>query len=228
MAITILDAAGRQIELTKYLRGNEVSDELYTLLENRPAFALLLAGAILGNHVEIGVNGGQPNSPDTVVESPAQDVAVSANFLWLNKSTLEQILPKIAELPYKAEHQPMTTIHRFPKIKSDRDPDIVETFMNWGLLAWGAPYIAFASGKVDELLNGSRWILFNGWIEPLSDAWRVQIMARHNQLNHDLYVFGVTFRLLVELPSTNGRTENRKNSDLIFIGMIATTVAQQN
>ena len=228
MAITILDAAGRQIELTKYLRGNEASAELYTLLENRPALALLLVGAILGNRVEIGVNGGQPNSSDTVVESLAQDVAVSANFLWLNKSTLEQILPKIAEIPYQAEHQPMTTIHRFPKIKSDRDPNIVKTFMNWGLLAWDAPYIAFASGQVNELLNGSRWILFNGWIEPLSDGWRVQIMARHNQLNHGLYVFGVAFRPLVELPSTNGHTENRKKSDLIFIGMIATTAVQQN
>jgi hypothetical protein len=178
--------------------------------------------------VEIGVNGGQSNSSDTVVESPTQDITVSTNFLWLNKATLEQILPKIAEMPYQAEYQPMTTVHRFPKIKSDRDPDIVKTFMNWGLLAWGAPYIAFASGKVGELLNGSRWILCNGWIEPLSDAWRVQIMARHNQLNHDLYVFGVAFRPLGELPSTNGHTENRKNSDLIFIGMMATTVAQQN
>jgi hypothetical protein len=226
MVITILDAAWHQIELTKYLLGNEVSDELYTLLENRPALALLLAGAILGNRVEIGVNGGQPNSSGTVVQSPAQDVAGSANSLWLNKRTLEQILPKIAEIPYQAEHQPMTTIHRFPKIKSDRDPDIVKTFMNWGLLAWNAPYIAFASGQVSELLNGSRWILFNGWIEPLSDAWSAQMMARHNQLNQDLYVFGVAFRPLVALPSPNGHTENCQKPDLIFIGMIATTVAQ--
>lgn len=228
MAITILDAAGRQIELSKYLRGNETGTELYTFLENQPALALLLAGAILGNRVEIGVNGGQPGSPATVFESPAQEVAVSANLLWLNKSTLDQILPKIVEIPYRAEHQPMTTIHRFPKIKSDRDPSIVKTFMDWGLLAWDAPYIAFASGKVGELLNDSRWILFNGWIESLSDAWRVRITARHNHLNHGLYVFGVAFQPLEQLPPTNGCTENRKKTDLIFIGMIATTVAQQN
>ena len=36
MAITILDVVDRQIELTKYLHGSEVSAELYTLLENRP------------------------------------------------------------------------------------------------------------------------------------------------------------------------------------------------
>lgn len=228
MAITILDAAGRQIELAKYLRGNEASAELYTFLENQPALALLLVGAILGNRVEIGINGGQPDSPDPVFESPAQDVAVSANFLWLNKSTLEQILPKITEIPYQAEHQPMTTIHRFPKIKSGRDPNIVKTFMNWGLLAWDVPFIAFASGQVGELLNDSRWILLNGWIELLSEGWRAQMMARHDQLDHDLYVFGVAFRPLVELPSSNGHAENHNKSDLIFIGMIATTAAQQN
>jgi hypothetical protein len=180
----------------------------------------------LGNRVAFGVKGGQSNRSDTAVVSPVQDVAVSENFLWLNKSPLEQILPKIAELPYKVGHQSMTTIHRFPKIKSDRNPNIVKTFMNWGLLAWDVPYIAFASGQVDELLSGSRWILFNGWIEPLSDIWRVQVMARHNQLNPGLDVFGVAFRPLVELPSTNGHTENYQKPDLIFIGMIATTVAQ--
>ena len=225
MAITVLDAAGRQIELSKYLCGNEASTELYTFLENQPVLALLLVGAILGHRVEIGVNGGLPDSPrDTVFESPAQ-VTLPANFLWISKSTLEQILPKVAEIPYQAEHQPMTTIHRFPKIKSGHNPDIVKTFMNWGLLAWEVPYIAFASGKVGDLLNASCWILLNGWIEPLSHLWRTKIMDRHNQLNYGSDVFGIAFRPVVELPSTNGHLEDRKKPDLIFIGMIATTPA---
>ncbi|MFN2304137.1 MAG: hypothetical protein ACK2TV_10445 [Anaerolineales bacterium] len=225
MAITVLDAAGRQIELSKYLRRNEASTELYALLENQPALALLLVGAILGHRVEIGVNGGPPDSPrDTVFESPAQ-VTLPANFLWISKSTLEQILPKVAEIPYQAEHQPMTTIHRFPKIKSDCDPSIMKTFIDWGLLAWDAPYIAFASGKVGDLLNASCWILLNGWIEPLSHLWRTKIMDRHNQLNHGSDVFGIAFRPVVELPSTNGHLEDPKKPDLIFIGMIATTPA---
>ena len=53
-------------------------------------------------------------------------------------------------------------------------------------------------------------------------------MDRHNQLNHNLYVFGVAFQPIEQLPSTNGHTENRNKSDLIFIGMIATTIAQQD
>jgi len=228
MAITILDAAGRQIELSKYFRGNQAGTELYTFLENQPALALLLVGALLGNCVEIGVNEGPPDSPpDTVFESPALGITVPANFLWINKSTLEQILPKVAEIPCQAEHQPITTIHRFPKIKSDHNPNIVKIFMNWGLLAWEVPYIAFASGKVGDLLNASCWILLNGWIEPLSHLWRVQIMARHNQLNQDSDVFGIAFRPVVELPSANGHPEDRKKPDLIFIGMIATTLAHK-
>jgi len=228
MAITVLDAAGRQIELSKYLRGNQAGTELYTFLENQPALALLLVGAILGNRTEIGVNGGPPDSPpNTVFESPAQVITVPTNFLWLNKSTLEQVLPKVAEIPCQTEHQPTTTIHRFPKIKSYRDPDIVKAFMNWGLLAWDVPYIAFASGKVGDLLNASCWVLFNGWIEPLSHLWRVQIMARHDQLNHGLDAFGIAFRPVVEVPSTNRHTEDGKKPDLIFIGMIATIPAQK-
>jgi len=226
MAITVLDAAGRQIELSKYLRGNQVDTELYTFLENQPALALLLVGAILGNRVEIGVTGGLPDSPlDTVFESPAQ--VLPANFLWINKSTLEQILPKVAEIPYQTEHQRITTIHRFPKIKSDRNPNIVKAFMNWGLLAWEVPYIAFASGKIEDLLNASCWILLDGWIEPLSHLWRVQIMARHDQLKHDLDVLGIAFRPVAKLPSTNGHTEDRNKPDLIFIGMVATTLAHK-
>ena len=118
MAITVLDAAGCQIELSKYLRRNEAGTELYALLENQPALALLLVGAILGHRVEIGVNGGPPDSPPNTVPP---------NFLWISKNTLEQILPKVAEIPYQAEHQPMTTIHRFPKIKSGHNPNIVKT-----------------------------------------------------------------------------------------------------
>ena len=95
--------------------------------------------------------------------------------------------------------------------------------MNWGLLAWDIPYIAFASGKIEDLLDASCWILLDGWIEPLSHLWRTQIMVRHDQLNHDLDVLGIAFRPVVELPSANEYTENRKRSDLIFIGMIATT-----
>jgi len=226
MAITVLDAAGRQIELSKYLRRNQVDTELYTFLENQPVLALLLVGAILGNRVEIVANGEPPDSPpNTAFESPAQGITVPANFLWLNRSTLEQVLPKVAEIPYQIERQPITTIHRFPKIKSNHDPNIVKAFMNWGLLAWDVPYIAFASGKVGELLNASAWILLNGWIEPLSYLWRAQIMARHDQLNHGLDVFGIAFRPVAELPSANGHV--RKKPDLIFIGMIATTPAHK-
>ena len=49
MGITLLDAVGRPFELTPYLNGSEVSDDLYPVLENRPSLALLLVGAILGN-----------------------------------------------------------------------------------------------------------------------------------------------------------------------------------
>jgi len=227
MAITVLDAAGRQIELSKYLRGNQVDTELYIFLENQPSLALLLVGAILGNRVEIGVNGGLPDSPlDTVFESPAQ-LTLPANFLWLNRSTLEQVLPKVAEIPYQTEHQRITTIHRFPKIKSNRNPNIVKAFMNWGLLAWDVPYIAFASGEVGNLLNVSSWIFLNGWIEPLSHLWRVQITARHDQLNPRFDVCGIAFCPVVELPSAKGHPEGRKKPDLIFIGMIATTLAHK-
>jgi hypothetical protein len=192
-------------------------------LVNRPTLALLLVGAILGHQLKIEINGTQPNSSDTVVKSLTQDIAISKNFLWLNKGTLEQFLPQIAELPHKSRLQLKTTIHRFPEIKSERNPDLVKAFLNWGLLAWNAPYIAFASGSVDELLNASRWILVNGWIEPLNNTWYAQIMTRHNQLRDNRYIFGVAFQPLVELPSTNGHSEKRRATDLIFIGMIATT-----
>jgi Ca2+-transporting ATPase len=224
MNITLLDAIGRPLELTQYLNGNKASDKLYILLENRPALALLLVGAILGNQVKFALNGTQPQGSDTVVKSLAQDVTISKGFLWLNKSTLEQFLPQIAELPYKSRYQLKTTIHHFPKIRFEHNADIAKTFSNWNLLAWNAPYIAFVSGSVDELLNASRWILVNGWVESLDNAWHAQIMARHNQFRDNRHILGVAFQPLVELPSTNGHSEKHKAPDLIFIGMIATTI----
>jgi hypothetical protein len=177
----------------------------------------------MGNQVECAANGTRPQGSDTVVKSLAQDVTVSKGFLWLNKGTLEQFFPQIAELPYKSRHQLKTTIHRFPEIRLERNPDIVKAFSNWGLLTWPVPYIAFASGSVAELLDASRWILVNGWIEPLNSTWYAQIMTRHNQLRNNRHIVGVAFQPLVELPSTNGHSEKRKAPDLIFIGMIATT-----
>ncbi|MFQ5855896.1 MAG: cation-translocating P-type ATPase [Anaerolineae bacterium] len=236
MAVTVLDVAGRTVNLTEILRhgrpiwtpsGNphlvaEAPLEAATTLDTPeveldPTLQLLLAGGALCNDAILEPADDESGDLRAVGDPTEGALVVVAAQFGLLKAELERSLPRVAEAPFTSERKRMTTVHKvasdglpIPSSQPDNpEPDI-----------WNpAPYVAFTKGAVDSLLDVSSQVRVDGRIEPLTDDWRERIQAANDRLAQDgMRVLGVAFRPL-EAPPTDSREETLER-DLTFVGLV--------
>jgi P-type Ca2+ transporter type 2C len=217
MTVTILDVAGRSINLVQRLNteGALMSPDEAPLGRPDPSLAILLAGGALSNDATLSPdedgNGGYHAVGDPT--EGAMVVAAARHGLW--KHELERLMPRRMEAPFSSERKRMTTVHELPhgpRTQNDSPLcDIVSCLPD-------APYIAFAKGAVDGLLQVSDRIWNDGTIEPLDDAWRERILGANDRFAKDgVRVLGVAMRPLEQLPRT--ADEDTLEQQLVFVGM---------
>jgi len=106
-------------------------------------------------------------------------------------------LPRLRELPFESARKRMSTIHQV----SNQE-------------------MAFIKGAPKEVLELCATILMNGQVQPLTDAWREQIMASNDDFARGaLRVLAIARRVLPERP--NGYTVDWVERDLTFLGLLA-------
>jgi Ca2+-transporting ATPase len=135
--------------------------------------------------------------------------------LW--KSDLEQLMPRVAEVPFSSERKRMSTFHRIegePRVKTDE-----------GLLPYlpaavqSKPYVIFMKGAVDSLLDVSNRLIVEGEIVELTPEWRSRIEAQNDGLaEQGLRVLGFAFKPLTSVPPAEGLPQCEH--DMIFIGIV--------
>jgi P-type Ca2+ transporter type 2C len=126
MTVTSLAIANHRFDLTPEMSAQDLTTQPVatpTVLDQQPAFALLLAGATLCNDAMLTIepqqgDGLRPALGDRIGEigDPTESALVmaAARFgLW--KETLEEFFPRIAELPFETERKCMTTVHQLPR-----------------------------------------------------------------------------------------------------------------
>ena len=217
MTVTILDVAGKSINLVERLRiaGPFMSPDEAPLGRPDPSLAILLAGGALANDATLAPDddgGGGFHAVGDPTEG-AMVVAAARHGLW--KDELERAMPRRLEAPFSSERKRMTTVHELTNgHESDGDSaleDVLSCLPN-------TPYIAFAKGAVDGLLQISDRVWNDGVIEPMDDAWRERIASTNDHFAEEgVRVLGVAMRPLEELPPT--ADEAALEQQLVFVGM---------
>lgn len=212
MTVTLVDLVGQRIAMT----------DLHSRANDRRTLALILAGGALCNDAMVvsGVQSGN-NQPALIGDPTEGALVVAAARLGLSKATLEQALPRVAELPFDSTRKRMTTVHRVEHAVMSEQPGAYASLLEeqtW--LVGEAPYIAFTKGAVDSLLEVTGALWRDDHSEVLTGQTREQIVQTNNQLAMSgMRVLGVAFRPIDAPVDTNTPTELER--DLIFIGMLA-------
>jgi len=225
MRVSVLDLAGQTLhiaELRPRWRGATGLPEP-DLEALTPAVALLLAGAALCNDATLvpPSDGWNCEKECTALGDPTEAaLVVAAAQAGLLKPVLEEVFPRVAEVPFTSARKRMTTVHRWNDEAARRYP--------WARKFWDTvvkdpkpSYIAFVKGAVDQLLPRSRYVWFNDQFEEMTDEWRKRIVeanARH--ASQGMRVLAVAVRRLDELPPTPEELEAVAERDLIFLGLI--------
>ena len=226
MTVTVFDLAGHRINLDDYLRQSALmsdADKRPHARSHQPALTLLLVGGALCNDTIVKTHDEKQDSvtemswPHTMGDPTESALVVAAARLGLSKTELENIFPRVAEVPFDSERKLMSTIHRVSTFNSSI-PNSLNPIWNGnvGLGRW--PYVAFTKGAVDRLLEISSEVWSGDQAEPLTPERGERIAAAHDHLAQSgMRVLGVAFRPLESLPSDAGREHIEQ--DLIFIGM---------
>ena len=226
MTVIILDVAGHRVDLVEELRREsqrsisspcvEPDKRVVNSVREHPVLPLLLAGGALSNDALLECEGDDYH----IIGDPTEGaLLVSAARVGLEKETLEEIFPRVSEVPFESDRKRMTTVHQ---VKDWVVPGFGE--LPRGLISNrgrdGQPsFVAFTKGAVDSLLDVCDRVLVEDQVEPLNDSWRDRIMKANNeQAQSGVRVLGVAGRPWDDLPQKTDQ-ENLEN-ELIFIGLV--------
>jgi P-type Ca2+ transporter type 2C len=210
ISVTVVDVAGYRLDVTTHINSYSSEDK-----QDKPStLSLLLASSALCNDALIEFDDNEPRCFHTIGNPTEGAVLIAAACQGIWKSDIEASLPRLAQVPFDAQSQIMTTIHKFPKNLS-KLPCVLEGL--WRCREDNMPYIAFSKGKVSSLLDVSTHVWVNGQVKPLNELWRQHINSNYKQLAQSgLCVTGAAFKPLRD------HEEWDAEKNLIFIGLIGT------
>jgi len=153
----------------------------------------LLKAAVLCNDASI------PHGSETGIGDPTETALLFAGIkAEMEKSTLQESLPRIKEFAFDSDRKRMTTIHH----------------SKGGL----EQIISFTKGAADQMLEISAYALKDGAVIPLDDALRKQFQqANEAMARQGIRVLGVAYREFNYLGECETLLDVEKN--LVFIGL---------
>jgi Ca2+-transporting ATPase len=177
-----------------------------------PQAQFLLRAAALCNDALLEVNEDESEElSHHMVGDPTEGalvVAAAKAGFWREEQ--EQMLPRVAEIPFDSVRKRMTTIHQI----EDGDRDGTSLYPS----SLSAPYVAFVKGAPDVILELSTHILEDGQVQALDAARREAVLQRNQDMaGQALRVLGVAYRPLDALPGEP--TPETLEHDLVFIGL---------
>ncbi|MFW6042424.1 MAG: cation-translocating P-type ATPase [Chloroflexota bacterium] len=213
MTVTVLDVAGDKRTVDALLKKGvpvwrtdaPVSDDLEP--EER-SLALLVRAMVLANDAILQPSDEDPEQMHVIGDPTEGALVVAGAELGLEKEELEERWPRVGEVPFTSERKRMTTVHQVQNGEA--------------VAAEGVdipPYVAFAKGAVDSLLEVSdRVWVGDSWV-PLDEEMNRRITeANATMAKNGQRVLGVAFRPLSELPDDEDAENVEK--ELIIIGLV--------
>ncbi len=205
MTVTVLDLAGESVSLTGATSGpfsisSQGADEIAPGLE-----AALAAGALC-NDATLTVT---ENGNRSVGDPTEAALVLAAAELGVAKPALEELFPRIDEVPFDSTRKRMTTIHTVPDDLPGWVDGVATVFPN------GTNAASFTKGAVERVLERCTSVLNAGGIEAMTDAWNGRVLDRAETLAATgTRVLAVAARGWDAPPSTGAAEQG-----LVFIGL---------
>ena len=214
MTVTVLDIAGSRLDLTTKMEktGATLKKDKTPVVEPDRDLSLLVAGGALANDATLQEN--EENDGYHTIGDPTEGaLVVAAARLGMWKEKLDQLMPRVGEVPFTSERKRMSTVHEIDReMKLEDDP--------YKYLLDSLPenkYIVFTKGAVDSLLNICDRVWTEGQIEEINDEWQSRIEEANNNLAKEgMRVLGVAMNCIDEVPETD---QEQLENNLIFIGL---------
>ncbi|QDG54089.1 cation-translocating P-type ATPase [Persicimonas caeni] len=215
MTVTVIDVAGHFLELSGTggppAPSLSAQHERASMWDNQPpSVGLVLAAGALCNDASLEAD--SETGDHVPVGDPTEGaLLVAALQAGLDKSALEEWLPRAAELPFDSERKRMTTVHELPDDRS-KLPSVLAS-----IRAAETSYIAFTKGSVDGLLDICSHVWLDDHPEPMDDTWRDRIIrANDDMAANGVRVLGVALRALDTAPEA---PDESLEEGLTFVGL---------
>lgn len=212
MTVTILDVAGNQIDLQERVR--DYSPTLQKgaaadpTLREQKAVSLLLLGSSLCNDATLEVDTHDEKGLTSVGDPTEGALVIAAAQAGYWKDHLDQILPRIAELPFDSDRKRMSTLH---EVTPEQDVIDIQAMGIQG-------NILFTKGAVDGLLEISNRVWVDNHEEPLNETWKKRIQSANDRLaKKGMRILGVGYR---SWEQDQLEDEDDSESRLVFVGMV--------
>lgn len=209
MAVSVLETAGHSLDLSQMSGHNITPNSL------PPAMRLLLAGSTLCSDAVLELS---DNGLAAVGDPTEGALVMAAAQFGLEKTQLERVFPRVAEIPFTSARKLMTTIHT---LEMNEAAQYRETCLFRDSVLAGSlpPYLAFSKGATDNLLDASGQVWVNGQLEPLTDDWRMRIQTVHENLARGgMRALALAFNPLSVYPAQI--EADLLEQDLIFVGLV--------
>lgn len=221
MTVTVMDVAGHTVEIDEVLQGGMpalMSRDGTGAASPNATQLILLADGALCNDAVLEHDADDPNRYTTIGDPTEGALVVAAARFGLLKPHLEQVFPRVGEVPFDSDRKRMTTVHR---LADDTYTSLneAEQYLTGVLNLRNNAYVVFTKGAVDRLLDVSCYVWVDGQVVPMTPDLQRRIENANNSLaQKGLRVLGVTYRILDRLPTSWNEAE--LENDLIFVGMV--------
>jgi Ca2+-transporting ATPase len=229
MTVTVVDVAEHRIDLMEEFQRKALVDfsvpcgpsapdkDQIMMLKMYPALSLLLAGGALCNDALLECEDPALERYHIVGDPTEGALVVAAARLGMTKEDLQEVFPRIAELPFDSERKRMTTVHRYQGTQVEAWQADLLNLLN--LKAEQLELVAFTKGAMDGLLEIADRVWVVDHLEPITDEWRKRIEAANEKLAHSgMRVLGVACRALDEVPTQEAIPAMEQ--DLVFVGLV--------
>jgi Ca2+-transporting ATPase len=209
MTVTLVDVAGKSETIDKVITDRN-QREPYNLAQITTLIGSALCNdAIIQKHPETGM--------DEMVGDPTEGaLVVAAQKYGMIKTHLENVFPRVGEVPFDSDRKRMSTIHHLAK------PDAMseeERLLVSSIDLHPNERVIFTKGAVDNLLVVSQAVLSEGKVIPMTPEWHERVTQANNQLaQNGLRVLGLAYRVIAEIPEKVDVPNIEK--DLVFVGMV--------
>ncbi|MBA3870322.1 MAG: cation-translocating P-type ATPase [Anaerolineae bacterium] len=217
MTVTIVDIAGRSATIDEVIKRSQSLSTMNGSASPEPqdtAQALLLAGNTLANDAILE---GNAETGFRAAGDPTEGaLVVAAARFGIEKPHLDQLFPRVGEVPFSSERKRMSTIHQ---LNGTVTPEAgIARYLKQFMTQINSQYITFTKGAVDSLLEVCDRAWVDGEIVPMTAEIRSRIVDANNQLAKDgLRVLGMAIHRIAELPKKWTPEEVEKG--MVFVGM---------
>ncbi len=211
MTVTILDVVGHRLNFYEYISknntisGNDVGMDLPGELGG---FSALLVAGALCNDAVIQLKENKPVASGDPTEAA---MAMAAQLTGINKAKLEEIFPRVDEIPFDSDRKRMTTIHRIAnEVECGK-------FLGFASDLSSIGHIAFCKGAPDSILTLSDYVLIDGVKQRMTEELRKKIASSNESMaSQGIRVLAVAYREFSDKPQDKTDLEQR----LVFLGLV--------